>query len=94
MPRLRLKSSFSTDSAAVMSSLTWSRLMMSSTRAVLMLTLAAWLLAFAAEWSGVEWRVERSGEGRGRREGLKPQVSDGEMKEAACMLVDHQWHYI
>uniref|UniRef100_A0A3B4CMB7 Uncharacterized protein n=1 Tax=Pygocentrus nattereri TaxID=42514 RepID=A0A3B4CMB7_PYGNA len=52
MPRLRLKSSFSVASTVAISSFTSSRLMMSSTRAALMLTLAAWPFAFAAE----QWR--------------------------------------
>lgn len=71
MPRLRLKSSFSVASTAAMSSFTSSRLMMSSTRAALMFTLAVWLFAFASEKHGVEERRGEDRRGQDRREGLK-----------------------
>lgn len=69
MPRLRLKSSFIVANTAAMSSFSSSRLMMSSTRAALMLTLAVWLLAFASE--GRKGGKKERGRREERREGLK-----------------------
>lgn len=65
MPRLRLNSSFSVANTAAMSSFNSSRLMISSTRVALMLTLDIWVLAFASEgqWGGKEERG-RGGEER------------------------------